>query len=174
MLVVLRKKLYKVKINWQFDKITNVLFFGGVRGAECVKLNNKIVIFISERCLILKYNYINLFKKFLFYIISGIVFGWTIQFNIVGYHYTLRFSVKKKYLKINLGFRYKIFLVLPSSITIFGEKRRFALVGSNFIELHELANYIRSLRNLLPYKLKGFCFLNEQVKLKQGKKLKYR
>jgi len=95
MLVVLRKKLYKVQINWQFNKIDNMLVVGGIRGAECVKLNNKTVIFISEQCLILKYNYVNLFKKFLFYIISGIVFGWTIQFTIVGYHYTLRFSAKK-------------------------------------------------------------------------------
>lgn len=174
MTVVLRKKLYKIKINWQFNKTANMLVFGGIRGTECVKLTNKLVIFISERCFVLRYNYLNLFRKFLFYIISGIVFGWIIQFNIVGYHYTLRFSMKKKYLKINLGFRYKIFLVLPSSIMIFGEKRKFALVGSNFIELHELANYIRCLRNLLPYKLKGFCFLDEQIKLKQGKKLKYR
>jgi len=174
MTLILRKKSYKIKINWQFDKALNLLVFKSVRGVECMKLNNNIVIFISGQSLGLKHNYVNLFKKFLFYIVSGIVFGWIIQFNIIGYHYTLRFSVRKKYLKINLGFRYKIFLVLPPSITILGEKRKFALVGLNFIELYELANYIRSLRNLLPYKLKGFCFLDEQVKLKQGKKLKYR
>lgn len=170
--VVLRKKLYKITIGWQFDSTVNVLFFSGSRGTECIKLNSKVIIF--ERCFFIKSNYINLFKRFLFYAISGIIFGWIVQFNIIGYHYTLRFSAKKRYLRINLGFRYKIFLILPSSIVIYGEKRKFALVGSNFIELHALAMYIRSLRNLLPYKLKGFCFLDEHVKLKQGKKLKYR
>jgi len=84
------------------------------------------------------------------------------------------FQKKKNYLRLNLGFRYKIFIILPSSIVIYGERRRFCLFGMNYIELWLVCKYIRFLRNLLPYKAKGLIYATETIKLKQGKKVKYR
>ena len=112
--------------------------------------------------------------KYLNFMFVGVNFGWVVKYSIIGYQYTIKFSKKRRYLKINLGFRYRIFIILPCSISVFGERRKLALLGTNYIELIKVSRYIRYLRNLLPYKLKGLIFVDENVKLKQGKKVKYR
>jgi len=80
--------------------------------------------------------------------------------------------VEKKFLKLRLGFRYKILVIIPISVHIFVEKRRFSVTGSQLIELIELCKYIRNLRNLFPYKRKGIAFVTEMFRLKRGKRAK--
>jgi ribosomal protein L6P/L9E len=135
-------------------------------------LNTRSLNFLRNNTCIVRGRTFRFFRLCLFNILIGLAVGWIVRFMIVGYHYTIKLSKSKKLLKLRLGFRYKILIVLPVSIFIFVEKRRFLLVGLSLIDLVEICKYIRNLRNLFPYKRKGIAFVSEVFKLKRGKRAK--
>lgn len=114
------------------------------------------------------------FKNWMINMLTGFLFNWIVRFSIVGYHYTLKFSRLKRLVRLKLGFRYRIVLVLPTGIDLIYNKRRFCIVGDNIYKIFEICKYIRNLRNLFPYKSKGFVYVLENLKLKAGKKSKLR
>jgi hypothetical protein len=107
-------------------------------------------------------------------VLSDLIYPSYFQFRIMGYHYTYKAFPRKNIMRLNLGYKFRFFMTLPSSVRVVIRKRFFSLVGSNKIALISLCKFIRHLRNLLPYKLKGFVFDDERPVLKQGKKVKYR
>lgn len=117
------------------------------------------------------------FRNLLF----DLIFGWFVRFRTIGYHYTARLYYRRNLKKtgqafvlFRLGFFYKVLIKLPASVKLYWRKRFFTLKGNNFHELFLLSNYIRFVRNLFPYKSKGFTFDNENFPLKTGKKSKFR
>lgn len=116
----------------------------------------------------------NFFTNWLFKTITSCGFGWIVRFTIIGYHFVVKASRKKRMLKLRMGFRYKLMLVLPQTIEVFHARRRFTVLGYNFKEMMAFCKYIRNLRNLFPYKRKGLAFSSEKLKLKAGKKVKTR
>jgi len=94
----------------------------------------------------------------------------------VGYNYTVKSRLRKRLFRLNLGYsRHKILLYLPISIKVISRKRKFWVFSTDINILYSLAVYIRDLRNLLPYKLKGLISNSNWKKfLKPGKVTKYR
>lgn len=132
-----------------------------------------------------------LFKKFFSFFkvaISGIQFAWMTIFAIEGYHFRtfLHYvkSLKRFAILFKLGFFYNLLLVFPKSFKIFWKKRLFKLRSSDLFALYNVSFYIRMLRNLFPYKVKGIIYDNfnysrpdyekQLYVFKQGKKAKLR
>ena len=94
-----------------------------------------------------------------------------LKFVGVGY----KMNLKKNLLIFRLGFSHKIFCSLPPLIKISKIKKRpptFILKSFDLYLLRETAFLIRSFKKPEPYKGKGIVFLNEFLKLKEGKKTK--
>jgi len=119
----------------------------------------------------------------------GICFAWLVNFGIDGYHFRAFLTKIKKLKKFailfHLGFFYNVMLLFPKNIKIYWKKRSFKLRGSCLFELVLISSYIRMIRNLFPYKIKGFVYDNLLTKkpgdyerelfyIKPGKKSKLR
>lgn len=137
-----------------------------------VGLNNNNFFFLVrdykiKNCIIL--------LKFLF---IGFVYGWIVELNIFNaYNYFLRGNYMHSFLRINVGFRYKIFLQFPKEIKVYNFKRgKLKLCCKNYKIMKFIIYFLENIRNLLPYKFKGIFLINKlnSVKLKEGKKMKKR
>jgi hypothetical protein len=132
-----------------------------------------------------------LFQKFFSFLktaVVGIHFSWMTIFAIEGYHFRtfLHYvkSLKQYAVLFKLGFFYNLLIVFPKSFKIFWKKRLFKLRSSDLLELYNISFYIRMLRNLFPYKVKGIIYDNfnrskpdyekQLYRFKQGKKAKLR
>jgi len=94
-----------------------------------------------------------------------------LKFVGVGY----KMNLKKNLLLFRLGFSHKIFCSLPPLVKISKIKKRpptFILKSFDLNLLRETSFLIRSFKKPEPYKGKGIVFLNEFLKLKEGKKTK--
>jgi len=114
--------------------------------------------FISRQNVFLEF--FNRFKI----LIKGIRFAWIINFAIEGYHFRAFLTKLKKMKKFavlfHLGFFYNVLLFFPRTIKLFWKKRTFRIRGAILSELIMIAYYIRMIRNLFPYKIKGFIYDN--------------
>jgi hypothetical protein len=122
----------------------------------------------------LKYLVFKRVVHFLFNSVVDLVFSWFVKFSIIGYHYTIRVFKNRQLVKLRMGFKYRIFLVLPRSIQLVVKKRFFTVIGCRLRKLVQFCKYMRNLRNLFPYKSKGLVFISEKLRLKPGKKSKLR
>jgi len=127
-------------------------------------------------------------KKMLLLFLNGIRYAWMTIFSIEGYHYraflTKIKKLKKSVIIFRLGFFYNLMILFSRNIKIYWKKRLFRLRGSNLLELLALSSYIRMVRNLFPYKIKGIIYDNlalnkpefekERFGVKPGKKAKVR
>ena len=95
-------------------------------------------------------------------------------FSTKGYNYRLTYLRSRRLLLLRLGYSYYILIRLPDSLHLSLRKRNFALFGFNKVVFDRTVHYIRNLRTLYPYKLKGFSFFAENLPLKEGKKSKFR
>jgi len=100
--------------------------------------------------------------------------GYFRRFSVIGYNYRIKAFKKKRYFILKIGYFYKIVLKVPKLIKVLSRKRSFMLIGTNKIIFDSFTDYIRNLRNLYPYKKKGFTYRNEYFKLKKGKKTRFR
>lgn len=132
----------------------------------------------------LKKNKSLIFFKNLREALRGSVVPWLRSFVITGYQYKIAYSYKRHQLSINLGFTYWIILDLTTDNvihlkTIKGKlirsiSRRFILTSIDYTQFKILQKFLNTVRHLLPYKLKGLTRPGEKIKLKVGKKVKYR
>lgn len=106
------------------------------------------------------FEFFNRFKL----LILGIRFAWIINFAIEGYHFRAFLTKLKKMRRFavlfHLGFFYNVLLFFPGTIKLFWKKRTFRIRGAILSELIMIAYYIRMIRNLFPYKIKGFIYDN--------------
>lgn len=79
-------------------------------------------------------------------------------------------------LLLNIGFSKLRFIKIPPIISIIKKPRKkkniFILTSINFNALLEFIAIIRKLKIPDPYKIKGFRYINEAIKVKTGKKKK--
>jgi len=120
--------------------------------------------------------------------LTGINFGWGINFFMEGYHFKAVYAyiskLRRSVLFCRMGFFYNLLLCFPRHIKFSWRKRSFFIRGSNFTEFLGVCFYLRMVRNLFPYKIKGFIYDNYFVNktiyekdifpLKKGKKDKQR
>jgi large subunit ribosomal protein L6 len=103
----------------------------------------------------------------------GVLIGYRCQLNIVGIGYQA--SIEKldnlSILVLKLGFSHQIKINIPKYLEISCPKPRIIVIkGINLQKIKNFAAMIRKLKLPSAYKEKGIYFLNERLKLKQGKK----
>jgi ribosomal protein L6P/L9E len=133
---------------------------------------------------LLKKNKSQIFFKNLREALRGVLVPWLRSFVITGYQYKIAYSYKRHQLSIGLGFTYWIVLDLTTDNIIYLKtvkgklirsiSRKFILTSIDYTEFQILQKFLNTVRHLLPYKLKGLAFPEKKIKLKVGKKVKYR
>jgi hypothetical protein len=101
-------------------------------------------------------------------------FGWVVELNVRGNTYLWRrWSVRKLRrvaLLVRAGFFYNLLVMIPKTLRLFWHKSYIRLFAVNLGDMAAVAEYIRFVRNLFPYKLAGFTFEEERFIVKPGKK----
>lgn len=162
-----------IKKNVLFKNLSYLNFnFIGPFGFQDLFLSNKFFCSISGEKILLREQKLNSILNAFDLIICGICCGFFSRFNTIGYNYRIKSSFKFSYLYVFVGHFYSILLKFPRTVKIFRRKRFFTVFGTNFLDFKFIISYIRHLRDLYPYKTRGFVFRDESVSLKRGKKLK--
>lgn len=73
-------------------------------------------------------------------------------------------------LKLALGFSHPVNVNIPSGITVTAEKNNITISGIDKELVGQFSASIRSLKKPEPYKGKGFHYVGEVIRTKQGKK----
>lgn len=100
--------------------------------------------------------------------ILGVTAGFekSLELNGVGY----RMNLQGKKLVLALGFSHPVEMMLPEGITVTVEGNVLKVTGSDKQQVGEFAAVIRKLKKVEPYKGKGFRYVGEIVRRKEGKK----
>ena len=177
-----KKKLF-LSSTIQINTFKNFLIIKGVFGV--VKINIKIPLAIKYNdyslCLALKKksyscltkSMLGTLRSQLFKIVKGVYKYHLVKLKFIGVGY--KAFLKKNFLILRLGFSHKIFCTIPKIVKISKIKKRpptFLLKSFDLNVLNLTSFLIRSFKKPEPYKGKGILFVNEYVKLKQGKKTK--
>lgn len=165
-----------------FDTL-NVVKISGPLGIIKFSCDNKQIQFL-ETLILLKKEKIKTFLKNFREALRGVMVPWLRSFAITGYQYKIAYSFKRHQLSLGLGFTYWIIVDLTSDNIIYLKtikgklirsiSRKFILASIDYTEFKTLQEFFNTVRNLLPYKLKGLTFPEKKIKLKVGKKIKYR
>lgn len=100
--------------------------------------------------------------------ILGVTTGFekSLELNGVGY----RMNLQGKKLVLALGFSHPVEMVLPEGITASVEGNVLKVTGMDKQQVGEFAAVVRKLKPVEPYKGKGFRYVGEIVRRKEGKK----
>jgi large subunit ribosomal protein L6 len=100
--------------------------------------------------------------------IEGVTTGFTKQLELNGVGY--RMSLAGKKLTLALGFSHPVVVELPEKVKGKVENNVLTLTSIDKQILGEFAAYVRKQKPVEPYKGKGFRYVGEQVRRKEGKK----
>lgn len=100
--------------------------------------------------------------------IAGVTTGFekALELNGVGY----RMNLQGKKLALALGFSHPVEMMLPEGISAVLEGNVLKITGSDKQQVGEFAAVVRKLKPVEPYKGKGFRYVGEIVRRKEGKK----
>lgn len=100
--------------------------------------------------------------------IMGVTTGFekSLELNGVGY----RMNLQGKKLALALGFSHPVDMLLPEGIAAAIENNVLKITGSDKQQVGEFAAVVRKLKPVEPYKGKGFRYVGEIVRRKEGKK----
>jgi ribosomal protein L6P/L9E len=110
-------------------------------------------------------------------IIFSINYGWFVRYSMVGYNFTFKNSLRRRLLKLNLGYsRHRFLINIPKEIFFFKKNRRkLTVFSNNFKQFFSMVYYIFNLRNVAPYKIRGLVLEDSYFSiLKVGKKVKFK
>jgi large subunit ribosomal protein L6 len=105
-------------------------------------------------------------------LISNMILGVSVGFekklelNGVGF----RMAVKGTNLEMALGFSHPVIVAIPEGLTVTVEGPVMTIVGIDKQQVGQFSANIRALKPVEPYKGKGFRYVGEQVRRKEGKK----
>lgn len=163
-------------VNCFFDLTRHIVIIKGRLGTVTLPLDRKFMFVFKENdCdfdmkFFLKRHskfYANLEKH-----MRGVTFGWFTSLNLVGIQYIMKYSRRYKFLTFSLGFnsllKYKIF----KDLYVYKKKRNIFFFGWSFDKVFGVARFLRRIKCLEPYKIKGFVYSGESIKLRQGKRQK--
>lgn len=106
--------------------------------------------------------------KLIHNMLQGVTEGFTKQLELNGVGYRMNLSGKK--LTLALGFSHPVEIMLPEMIEAKIENNVLTLTSIDKQALGEFAAYVRKQKPVEPYKGKGFRYVGEQVRKKEGKK----
>lgn len=98
----------------------------------------------------------------------GVTVGFTKQLELNGVGYRMNLAGKK--LTLAIGFSHPVVVELPERIEAKIENNVLTLTSIDKQLLGEFAAYVRKQKPVEPYKGKGFRYVGEQVRKKEGKK----
>lgn len=100
--------------------------------------------------------------------IIGVTTGFekSLELNGVGY----RMNLQGKKMVLALGFSHPVELMLPEGIVATIEGNVLKVTGSDKQQVGEFTAVVRKLKPVEPYKGKGFKYVGEIVRRKEGKK----
>lgn len=99
---------------------------------------------------------------------QGVTQGFEKQLELEGVGY--RMNVQGKVLDLALGFSHPVKLDIPEGVEVKIENSVLTVSGIDKQEVGQFAANIKSLRPVEPYKGKGFRYVGEVVRRKEGKK----
>ena len=159
-----KKKSLKLKLRIFIDKLNKIISVSPVlisRGSNVEKKHIKILrktTFIQIKQLIIESSVL-IFQKL----------------KIIGVGFRADFAntfTEKRVLTLKLGFSHLIYAKVPENLHFNSfTKTKFCIYGNSYSEISELAASIRSKKLPEPYKGKGILYENENVTLKEGKKI---
>lgn len=103
----------------------------------------------------------------------GVFQGFRCQLNLMGIGYQVHVEKKNAvtFLVLKLGLSHLVRIRVPSFLIVSCPKPRTVQIkGINFQKVNDFASLLKSLKLPNPYKEKGFYYVGERIKLKQGKK----
>lgn len=106
-------------------------------------------------------------RQMIYNLVHGVKHGFSKKLELVGVGYQA--AMEGKRLKLQLGYSHDIFFDTPDEISISVEKNILKVEGINKQLVGAVAAKIRSFRKPEPYKGKGVRYIDEYVKIKQGK-----
>lgn len=99
----------------------------------------------------------------------GVTEGFTKNLDLQGVGFKV--NHKKNLLVLSLGFSHEIYYMLPDGVEAKVEKNTsISLHGADKQRVGQVAAEIRALRKPEPYKGKGVRYVDEYVRIKEGKK----
>lgn len=98
----------------------------------------------------------------------GVTEGFTKQLELNGVGFRMNLAGKK--LVLALGFSHPVEILLPGKVEAKVEANVLTLSSIDKQVLGEFAAYVRKQKPVEPYKGKGFRYVGEQVRRKEGKK----
>ena len=90
------------------------------------------------------------------------------ELELVGVGYTV--SLASNVLTFQLGRSHPDYFPVPSDVTLFVDKTKVTVSGSDKQRVHLVAAQIRDLKKPEPYKGKGILYVGEVLRRKKGKK----
>lgn len=90
----------------------------------------------------------------------------------VGYKVFVTTNSDSKFLIFKLGLSHPLYFKIPETLKIVSIKlTRLFVYGASYQEVSQISSLIRSYKKPEPYKGKGFLYDNENIILKEGKKV---
>lgn len=100
--------------------------------------------------------------------IEGVTVGFKKQLELNGVGF--RMSTAGKKVNMALGFSHPVEVVIPDTLEVVAEGNVMTVSGIDKHEVGQFAANIRALKPVEPYKGKGFKYVGEHVRRKEGKK----
>lgn len=100
--------------------------------------------------------------------IAGVTLGFQKQLELNGVGF--RMALSGKQLKMALGFSHPVEILIPEGLEAKVENNILTLSGMDKQKVGEFAAVVRKLKKVEPYKGKGFRYVGEVVRRKEGKK----
>ncbi len=148
----------------------------GVKGELSLSLHNAVVLEMENEMITVKKRHNaqiaqsmwGTTARLISNMIAGVSQGFEkkIELNGVGY----RMAVKGNTIELALGFSHPVIVDIPEGITATIEGPVMTIVGIDKQAVGQFAANIRSLKPVEPYKGKGFRYVGEIVRRKEGKK----
>ena len=190
----MRKNIYNLRIPQNtsliFCEKNSILTARGPQTRKSLKLKlkiyidqlNKIIsvspILISKRSNVEK-KHVKVLRKTTFVQIKQLLIDSSVlifqKLKIVGVGFRADFAdtfMKKKILTLKLGFSHLVYVKVPENLHLNNlTKTKFCVYGNSYYKISEFAASIRSKKLPEPYKGKGILYENENINLKEGKKI---
>lgn len=100
--------------------------------------------------------------------IEGVVSGFKKQLELNGVGF--RMAIAGKTITMALGFSHPVIVEVPEGLTVVIEGNTMTVEGIDKHQVGQFAANIRALKPVEPYKGKGFKYVGEHVRRKEGKK----
>lgn len=148
----------------------------GAKGALSVPVHNAVTVSVNDEGVVVakKHNaqiaqaMWGTMARLIENMIEGVTQGFTKQLELSGVGF--RMAVKGNNVELALGFSHPVVVAIPKDITVTIEGQIMTISGIDKQHVGQFAANMRALKPMEPYKGKGFKYVGEYVRRKEGKK----